>query len=48
LRLGDEGDGYFMVKNQSFCRYLEREGLAVNFLEREGGVSVFVGGEEGR
>jgi hypothetical protein len=48
LRLGEEGDAiyrYFMVNNQSFCRYLEREGLAVNFLER-GGEGRFLSGEK--
>jgi hypothetical protein len=41
LRLGEEGDAiyrYFMVKNQSFCRYFREGGLVVGFLERGGEV----------
>jgi hypothetical protein len=39
LRLGEEAIyRYFMVKNQSFCRYFSEGGLAVGFLERGGEV----------
>jgi hypothetical protein len=51
LRLGEEGDAiyrYFMVKNQSFCRYFREGGLVVGFLERGGEVGFLErGGEKG-
>jgi len=46
LRLGEEAIyRYFMVKNQSFCRYFREGGLVVGFLER-GGEGRFLSGEK--